>query len=363
MIKTQLILKYLLRNNFNSILLILFFSCSLFFLVDLVELMRRGSSKNISMEILIFIAFLHLPSLFTIILPTTFLLAVMHTYMKLNKNNELSIIRGAGISFWMFLLPGIINALFFSVLYVLFFNPVFAQMTVKFKSYESIYFKGSSGLHTVSPTGLWLKEVTENNEYVINSSHYSPNEKKLLNVKIFEFDKKDNFLRRIDSNQVMMFTDRWDLYGVNVVELNKIPLNYSKMSLNFDLSIEKIEQNFRSADTISFWKLNKYINTLKNSGFNANKHIIYYNYLLSYPLILISMVLVGFTLSIQRQRKKKNFFNILIGILSGIIFHFLTDIFRTIGENGKLSTFLSVWAVPCIFILILLSYLIHVEDG
>ena len=104
-------------------------------------------------------------------------------------------------------------------------------MTVKFKSYESTYFKGSSGLHTVSPTGLWLKEVTENKEYVINSSHYSPNERKLLNVKIFEFDNNDNFLRRIDSNTVLMFKDKWDLYDVKVVELNKIPLEFSKMRL------------------------------------------------------------------------------------------------------------------------------------
>ena len=363
MIKSQLILKYLLRKNFNSILIILTFSCLLFFLVDLVELMRRGSSKGIPTSILVKIAFLHLPSLFSIILPTTFLLAVMHTYMQLNKHSELNIIRGAGISFWLFLMPAIINAIFFSLLYVFFFNPVFAQMTVKFKSYESTYFKGSSGLHTVSPTGLWLKEVTENKEYVINSSHYSPNERKLLNVKIFEFDNNDNFLRRIDSNTVLMFKDKWDLYDVKVVELNKIPLEFSKMSLNFDLSIEKIEQNFRSADTINFWNLKKYINALKKSGFNANKHIIYFNYLLSYPLILIAMVLVGFSLSIQRQRRKRNFLYILIGIISGLFFHFLTDIFRTIGENGKLSVFFSVWVVPSIFILILLSYLIHIEDG
>ena len=39
-----------------------------------------------------------------------------------------------------------------------------------------------------------------------------------------------------------MFKDKWDLYDVKVVELNKIPLEFSKMSLNFDLSIEKIEQ-------------------------------------------------------------------------------------------------------------------------
>ena len=131
MIKSQLILKYLLRKNFNSILIILTFSCLLFFLVDLVELMRRGSSKGIPTSILVKIAFLHLTSLFSIILPTTFLLAVMHTYMQLNKHSELNIIRGAGISFWLFLMPALINAIFFSLLWWCIQNNLFTRSFFK----------------------------------------------------------------------------------------------------------------------------------------------------------------------------------------------------------------------------------------
>ena len=363
MIKPIIILKYISKENLRSLGILFFFICFLFFTIDLVELLRRGASKDISIKVLINISFLHLPSLFPIILPTTFLLSTMHTFMKLNKNNELSVLRASGISFWYFVLPAIFNSIIISTLFTLILNPIFSQMNVKFRTYESIYFKGNSGLHTISPTGLWLKEITENNEYVINSSYYSSEEKKLINVKIFEFDRNDNFLRRIDASEVEMFDDKWNLKNVNVVELNKNPNNFSLMSFKFDLSIKKIEQNFRSAETISFWKLDDYIKNLEDSGFNALSHKVYLNYLLSFPLLLISMVLLGSKLSITMYRKKKVFLNVLTGLIFGVFFHFLTDVFRTVGLSGKLSIFISVWSIPIIFILIILGYLIHTEDG
>ena len=54
-------------------------------------------------------------------------------------------------------------------------------MNIKFRTYESLYFKGNSGLPFLN--WFMVKEITETNEYVINSSHYSSEEKKLINVK------------------------------------------------------------------------------------------------------------------------------------------------------------------------------------
>ena len=89
MVTNKLVLRYLLKENLFSFLLVFSFSCILFISIDLIELIRRSSTKEIQISILIKMAFLHIPSLFPIILPTVFLLSSMHTYMKLNKNNEL----------------------------------------------------------------------------------------------------------------------------------------------------------------------------------------------------------------------------------------------------------------------------------
>ena len=363
MFKPFLVLSYLSKQNFYSILIITFFCFGLFFLIDLIELLRRSSSKEIPFNIILKIALLHIPSLFPIVFPTIFLLSSMHTFMKLNKNNELSVMRSSGISIWFFMLPAILNCIIISIFYIFVCNPIFSQMIVKFKSYEGTYFRGNAGLHTISPTGLWLREINNDNMYVINASHYSPLDNKLQNVIIFEFDKEEIFQRRIDVGKVEMTENKWKLYDTSVAKINEPPVFYKQMEMSIDLSIKKIEQNFRSADTINFWKLPEYIANLKNSGFNTKRHEIYFHYLLSFPLILLTMVMLGCSLAIRKSRTKKQFFNILIGLLIGVIFHFVLDVFRTIGINGNLNIFFSVWSLPFISIFILLGIFIHLEDG
>ncbi|MAJ02892.1 MAG: LPS export ABC transporter permease LptG [Rickettsiales bacterium] len=363
MIKPFLILNYLIKQNLYAIFIISFFCCFLFLTIDLIELLRRSSSKEIPFDIIFKIALLHLPSLFPIILPTIFLLSSMQTFMRLNKNSELSVMRASGISIWIFMLPSVLNCIIISILYITFFNPLFSQMNVKFKSFESQYFKGSTGLHIISPTGLWLREIEDKKEYVINASHYSTLDSTLQNVIIFEFGEEEKFLRRIDASEVKMSDDHWDLSNVSVVKINQTPESYINMRMKFNLSIKKIEQNFRSADTISFWKLPDYIQNLEKSGFTARKHKVYFHYLLSFPFILIAMVLLGCSLSIRKSRNKNQFINIFIGIILGIIFHFSTDVLRTIGMSGTLPIFFATYGVPLISIFFLLGILIHTEDG
>ncbi len=363
MVKNVIIFRYLLKEHLFSFLIVFIFSSLLFFSIDLIELIRRGASKEIDFSILIKLAIFHLPSLFPIILPTVFLLSSMNTYMKLNKNNELSVLRGSGFSIWMLILPAIVNTLIISFVYLFFFNPVFAYMNIKFKNYENTYFKGTSGLYSLSSTGLWLKEKTSNHEYVINAQNYSSQLKTLKNVIIFKF-QDNRFLERIDVEKVEMINDeKWILNNGVKLEINQIPKSFDKYTLDINLSVDKIEQNFRPPETISIWALNKYIKDIESSGFSVKKLEIYKNYVYSYPLILIAMVLLGCLLSIRKERVKKNIFKILIGIIVGVLYHFISDLIKTLGMTGNLNVFFAVWTSPIILNLLLISTFIHFEDG
>ena len=365
MIKNLIVFKYLFKENFYSFLIIFIFASFLFFSIDLIELIRRGASKEVSFSILLKLAIFHLPSLFPIILPTVFLLSSMNTYMKLNKNNELSVLRASGFSIWSLIFPAFINTILISFIYLFFFNPIFAYMNIKFKNYESNYFKGSSGLYSLSSTGLWLREKSDNYEFVINAQNYSSELKTLKNVIIFKFEpEKNQFLERIDVEKVKMLDDeKWLLTKGFSLRINEIPREFDNLEMKINLSVNKIEQNFRPPETISFWKLDKYIKEIESSGFSVKKLIIYQNYMFSYPLVLIAMVLLGCILSIKKDRVKKNIMKILLGIILGVLYHFISDLIKTLGMSGNLNVFFAVWSSPIVLNLILLSALIHFEDG
>ena len=167
--------------------------------------------------------------------------------------------------------------------------------------------------------------------------------KKLKEVKIFKFDLNNKFLERIDVDNVEMINDQyWKLINGYKLELNKTPNEFETYDLDINLDVAKIEKNFRPPETISFWELTNYINNLEKSGFSVKKHVIYKNYLYSYPLILVSMVLLGCILSIKKERIKKNILKVISGIIIGVIFHFFSDIVKTLGQTGSLNVFCSM---------------------
>ena len=69
MFQNKLVTKYLIKENLFSFLLVFSFSCLLFVSIDLIELIRRSSTKEIDLSILVKMALLHIPTLFPIILP------------------------------------------------------------------------------------------------------------------------------------------------------------------------------------------------------------------------------------------------------------------------------------------------------
>ena len=145
-------------------------------------------------------------------------------------------------------------------------------------------------------------------EYVINAKLYISENQKLENVKIFKFDLNNKFLERINvENVIMLSNEIWELNDGYRLEINKLPMKFDKLELLINLDAKKIERNFRPPESISFWELNDYIENLEESGFSVRKHIVYKNYLYSYPLILLSMVLLGCLLSIKKIELKKTF--------------------------------------------------------
>ena len=235
----KIVIKYLVKENYIHLS---GHSCLLFISIDLIELIRRSSTKEIEFSILLKMAFLHIPTLFPIILPTVFLLSSMHTYMKLNKNNELTVLRASGFSIWVLITPTVANTLVISIFYIFVFNPIFAFMNVKFKNYESNFFKGSYGLFSISETGLWLREKNENFEYVINAQHYSFENNTLKNVKIFKYDHNNKFKERIDVENVRMINDQyWELTNGFKLEINKTQVLFQR-SNRYKSRCEKIEK-------------------------------------------------------------------------------------------------------------------------
>ena len=134
------------------------------FLVDYIELIRRGASKaNVSRSA----SLLEMAALETAahdgqeIMPFAMLFGTMLAFWRLTRSNELVIARAAGLSVWQFLTPAVLVALLVGVIAVTVFNPIASSMEA---SYELLDSRDSSSRTpgdemSISNTGLrWLRQ-------------------------------------------------------------------------------------------------------------------------------------------------------------------------------------------------------------
>ena len=72
---------------------------------DLLELLRRTSSKEVPASVVIQMVLLKLPSMIQEIIPFAILLGGILAFSKMTKTSELVVARAAGVSAWQFLAP------------------------------------------------------------------------------------------------------------------------------------------------------------------------------------------------------------------------------------------------------------------
>ena len=84
--------------------------------------------------------------------------------------------------------------------------------------------------------------------------------------------------------------------------------------------------------------------------------------ILSMPVYLIIMILIGSILMMNIKYNKSKIFNIILGIILSVFIYYLNYVFNIMGINERIPVFLSVW-FP-IFILSLFSTigLIKIND-
>ncbi|MBT5433000.1 MAG: LPS export ABC transporter permease LptG [Rhodospirillaceae bacterium] len=356
--------RYIARRFLSSIVLVFGVVVAVAFLIDVVNLGDRASSREeAGFGLVLEMALLRIPFLTQKVLPFAMLFGTMLTYIWLTRSNELVVTRAAGVSAWQFLLPSLAIALLLGAFVITVFNPLASAMVSRFEQLENQYLRGQSSLLAVSPSGLWLREGDGNRQFVIHANRVSASGADLGEVIIFAFEDDDRFVERIDAERALLRDGYWDLENVLVTRPDATAETFEALEVPTDLTVPRIQNSFASPETMSFWDLPGFINTMEEAGFSALRHKIHWHSILAIPLLLAAMVLVAATFSLRLTRRGRLGLFILAGLGSGFQLYFLSDISLALGMSGSLPPILSAWAPAAIFAMIGSALLFHMEDG
>ena len=355
---------YIARHFLAGTALVLAILVTLFFLIDLVELLRRASGHDTAtFGIVLRMALLHVPSMVQKVVPFAVLFGGMVALTRLTRSSELVVARAAGVSVWQFLLPGIALAFAIGAFTIAVFNPFASATTWRYEQMASEHLRNRPSLIAVSSSGLWLREAREGGQTVVHAQRLSQPDMELFDVIIFVYEGTDRFVRRIDGKSARLEEGYWDLRDVLVSAPDRPSEFFPSYRLDTRLTVDQIHESFAPPETMSFWELPGFIDTLESAGFSALRHRLHWHSLLAVPLLLCAMVLIAATFSLRLSRRGGTGLLVLGGLLAGFLLFFVTDVVLALGLSAKIPVVLAAWSPAGVFTLLGLAMLLHLEDG
>jgi lipopolysaccharide export system permease protein len=365
---------YIGRQFLMAILATLLAMMIIIGLIELLELVRRVSNapRAVPFSIVLQLVVLKLPTSAERIYPFVFMVGSMVALGRLNRNSELVVTRAAGVSVWQFLLPGIFVALALGSVFTTIVNPIAASTIARFDRLEGKYISGQSSLLSVLPSGLWLRQVGEKNiaiegitaeEYIIHATRIDQATLALETVTIFLFDTDKRFVGRIDTPRATLARGYWSIDAGMISTPTLLPKAVSNYQMPTQLTLSQIQDSFSAPETFSVWQLPAFVAVLEKAGFSALQHKLHFHSLLALPTLLAGMVMLAAVFSLRQPRRGRTGVVVVIGMVSGFLIYFMTNIIYAFGASGGLPIVLAAWAPSLIVLMAASAALLHLEDG
>jgi len=332
-------------------------------MVDLVERLRGDGGSFASM---LWLSVLRAPTLAMKALPFAVLLASMITYSRLARNSELTVARASGMSAWGLLSPAAATAVLVGVFAFSTYNPIAAAMADRYDVLESRIEGGVNRL-AVSSEGIWLRQGDKTSQMVIHAKSANATATELLGVTFFEFADGEHLVRRIDAREARLAPGAWLLYDVDYWDLTlgdavaRVPLDFHQVPTA--ITPDEVIEGVASPETISFWDLPAFIDSLERSGFSARRHRIYWNAQLATPLLFGAMMLLGAAFSMRPARFGGLGLMALGCVITGLGYYFIADLSLALGFSGGAPIVAAAWAPPVAALFLAMGLLLHLEDG
>ena len=357
---------YIGRHFLLSFLALFFIFLAIVLMFDVVELLRRSASKpEITFATVLEMAFLKLPYMGQQTFPFAVLFGGMMAFWRLTRSHELVVTRAAGVSAWQFLLPVLLLAFILGVLKIAAFNPLASATVSRYERLQATLLKGQKEFLALSSAGLWLRQANDAGQSVVHAKgvlQYG-NEVELNDVIVFMYEGSDKFMGRIDAEHAELEDGFWRLSNAWVFTPEKPPQFEDQYWLETDLTLGKIQDSFAPPETMSFWDLPAFIDTLEEAGFSAMRHRLHWHTLLAAPLLMCAMILIAATFTLRHVRRGGATYIIAAGVLTGFVLYFFSDIVYALGLSDSIPVTLAAWTPSGVTTLLGVAMLLHLEDG
>jgi lipopolysaccharide export system permease protein len=346
----NLMTRYLGREIYLSIGLVFLALIMLFAFMDLIhELNVMGQGQYHLGYVLMFVT-LTVPGHIYELFPVAVLIGTIVALVQMSASSELTVFRSSGASLWQ-----MVGALFKIALPLMILSILCGELLAPAseRMAQKLRLKAQNAQVSLREfrSGVWVKDersfVNVKNVMLDTS---------LLNIDIYQFDATYHLQSIINAKRAIFIdAGRWQLEDVLETRFNKEGTNINVQPL----------QEWRSAlnpgifsvllvvpEQMSAWDLYQYAQHLRdNHQKSARYEIAMWNKLV-YPFTLLVMLLLALPFASYHRRAGGVGAMIFLGIVLGLVFHFVGQLFASLGALNDWQPFISATAMTGLFLLL-----------
>ncbi|WP_019647201.1 LPS export ABC transporter permease LptG [Novispirillum itersonii] len=359
---------YIARHFLLALLGTLLVITALIVLMDFIELLRRSAGKEtVDSLFLLQLSLMKLPTLMQQVMPFAVLIGGMIAMWRLTRSHELVVIRAAGVSVWQFMAPALLLVAVLGVVNVTVVNPLAALLYKRYEQAEDGMTLARQGTFNLSESGLWLREPrADGGQTVVHAASVRQDgfDLYMRDMAFIYVDGRERFLKRINARLGRLVGSEFELTDAWVMEPGQAGVFHAALSLPTTLTLGRVQENFASPETLSFWQLPGFISFFESAGFSAQRHSLYFHSLIASPILLCAMVIVAAVFSVRpNQRSGGGFSRVLGAVGSGFLLYFFSKLSLALGQSSTVPVWLSAWTPTLVTLLLGMATLLHLEDG
>lgn len=349
---------YVINRLLINLLYIFLMFTFLSFIVDFLEIIRDSQGKNIQIGQMLELVIYKVPFITYSFLPFIFLFGSILTFTKLNNSFELAAAKSVGISIWSLCLPIIATVFALSVFLTCVFQPISAIFLENNRILGIKYLGYNTNRVSLQSNGIWLND----NDKMITIAHVLKDENALSEVKVYYAGEQNDYKTSYIAKTASISNGYLTLHDAKKYFPGKEAEHHKEIVLATSLTHDQIQESIPHPDIIQFWDLKNFINKIKQSGFSAIKHELYYQTMLASPLLYISLVLIALACSINLPRNGKLGIVFIIGGALGVLTFFINKMANVLALTAVLPISLAAIAPGMSYLMLSFAALIHCEE-
>lgn len=300
-----------------------------------------------------------IPATAVMTLPIASLFATLLAIGRLVQDNEMTVLRGSGVSFPRLIVPILVLGLLVSVFNFWAAEKVVPQANHAFENIlrkiifsdgvpiveENVFFHGGDDRY------FYIEEVeTKTNE--------------LKNILVYELGKAD-FPSLISAKTGIFDKNVWILLDGILQELDddgfvQFESRFQRMEIVTEQDGDMYLGNQRTTDEMSRKELGEYIERFQRSGLKVRSFVVDYHMKMALPVASFVFALFGAPLALKGKGGRS--FGIVVSLIVLLFYYVAISISRSLGINEVLPAPVAAWLVNVFFAVIGTFLLIKADE-